>query len=144
MSGLWNQKSTEGVEDYAVELKRLYDKGNATRPLVIRQDDLLRRYQYGLADRKVAQQVEFVKEPKTIDEAVVEVVPYMESSRRVKGSDGYADKKASTWLGQLTLLIWILTQMSVVKGWRGYHKIQKSQQSQHKLTLRQISTCFSY
>ena len=88
-----NQKSTESVEDYAVELKRLYDKGHATRPLVIRQEDLLRRFLYGLADRKVAQQVEFVKEHKTIDEAVVEVVSYMESSRRVKGSDGYADKK---------------------------------------------------
>ena len=41
----------------------------------------------------MAQQVEFVKEPKTIDAAVIEVVCYMESSRRVKGSDGYADKK---------------------------------------------------
>ena len=39
-----NQKSTEGVEDYAVELKGLYDKGHATRPLVIRQEDLLRRF----------------------------------------------------------------------------------------------------
>ena len=39
-----NQKSTESVEDYAVELKPLYDKGHATRPLVIRQEDLLRRF----------------------------------------------------------------------------------------------------
>ena len=81
------QKSSESVEEFAVDLKRLYDKGHASRPLAIRQEDLLRRFLDGLADRKVAHQVEFVKEPTTLEEAVVEVVSYHESTKRGKASE---------------------------------------------------------
>ena len=81
------QKPAESVEDYAVELKRLYDKGHAGRPHSIRQEDLLRRFLDGLADRKISHQVEFVKEPSSIDEAVVEIVSYQEATRRGKSTE---------------------------------------------------------
>ena len=80
-----NQRSGESVEEYAVELKRLYDKGFANRPSTIRQEDLLRRFLDGLSDVKASQQVEFVKEPTNIDIAVVEVKAYQETSRQSKG-----------------------------------------------------------
>ena len=64
-----NQKVSETVEDYSAELKRLYDKGYATRPSSVRQEDLLRKFLDGLLDHKVRQQVEFVKQPTDIDEA---------------------------------------------------------------------------
>ena len=86
-----NQKPNESVKTYANELKRLYDKGHSSRPLAIRQEDLLRRFLDGLADRKVAQQIEFVKEPKTVEEAVVEVVTYQDSAKRNK-YDSHSDK----------------------------------------------------
>ena len=79
-----NQKVNESVEDYAVELKRLYDKGHSNRPPAIRQEDLLRRFLDGLLDHKAKQQVEFVKQPQSIEEAVTEVVTFLESSRRTK------------------------------------------------------------
>ena len=77
-----NQKVNESVEDYAVELKRLYDKGHSNRPHAIRQEDLLRRFLDGLLDHKARQQVEFVKQPQSIEEAVTEVVTFLESSRK--------------------------------------------------------------
>ena len=87
-----NQKSNESVVEYANELKRLYDKGHSSRPSSIRQEDLLRRFLDGISDRKIAHQIEFVKEPKSLDEAVVEVVAYQEGSKRCRGNDNY-DKK---------------------------------------------------
>ena len=74
----------ESVEDYAVELKRRYDKGHSNRPPAIRQEDLLRHFLDGLLDHKAKQQVEFVKQPQSIEEAVTEVVAFLESSRRTK------------------------------------------------------------
>lgn len=77
-----NQKSGETVEDYAAELKRLYDKAHATRDVTVRNEDLLRRFLDGLNDDKARFHVEYVKEPADIDEAVYEVVHFLETRTR--------------------------------------------------------------
>ena len=76
-----NQKPGETVEDYAAELKKLYSKAHSRRDPVTREEDLLRRFFDGLQEDKVRTQVEFVKDPKTLDEAVDAVVGYMETSK---------------------------------------------------------------
>ena len=73
------QKHDESVEDYATDLKRLYDKAFPERSADIRQVDLLQYFLNGLYDDKARQQVEFIKEPQTIDDAVRDVVTFQES-----------------------------------------------------------------
>ena len=74
-----NQKMDESVEDYAAELNRLYDKAHARRDQATRREDLLRRFLDGLANDKARFHVEYVKEPADIDEAVYEVVNYLQT-----------------------------------------------------------------
>ncbi len=71
------EKASETVEEYAAELKRLYDKAHKDRDRRTRQQDLLRRFLDGLLDNKARFQVEFVKTPDSIDDAVYEVVSYL-------------------------------------------------------------------
>ena len=70
------------VEAYAGELKRLYDKAHPHRDEETRREDLLQRFLDGIANEEASFQVEYVKEPVTIDEAVYEVVNYIESQRK--------------------------------------------------------------
>ena len=44
------QKPGESVEEYAAELKRLYDKTHANRDWETRREDLLRRFLDGICD----------------------------------------------------------------------------------------------
>ena len=76
------QKSYESFEDYSNELKRLYDKAYPSRPASIRREDLLQKFLSGLSSRKVRKAVEFVKQPNSVEEAVVEAVNYVESSKK--------------------------------------------------------------
>ena len=76
------QEPGETVEAYAGELKRLYDKAHPHRDENTRREDLLQRFLDGIACEEASFQVEYVKEPITIDEAVYEVVNYMESQRK--------------------------------------------------------------
>ncbi len=69
-----DQKTGESPEEYAAELKKLYDKAHAQRDSVTRQEDLLRRFLDGLRDEQAKFHVEYVREPHTIDAAVFEVV----------------------------------------------------------------------
>ncbi|MCG8033222.1 MAG: hypothetical protein JAZ03_13720 [Candidatus Thiodiazotropha taylori] len=87
-----NQKVSETAEEYAAELKRLYDKAYSKRDSETRQEDLLRRFLDGLYDDKARFQVEYVKEPKTIDEAVFFVVDFEETRRKPSMYEG-SDKK---------------------------------------------------
>ena len=77
-----SQKPGETVEEFVAELKRLYDKGHPLRDRRTREEDLLRRFFDGLLDDRARQQVEYVKDPKTIDEAAYEVVNFTEMKRR--------------------------------------------------------------
>ena len=72
------QKSGEKVEDYAAELKRLYDKAYPRRDYETRTEDLVRKFFDGVNDEKARFHVEYVKEPTNIDEAVFEIVNFQE------------------------------------------------------------------
>lgn len=80
-----DQKNGETVEEYAAALKELYDKAHPERDEQTREEDLLRRFLDGLLDEKAKVQVEFVKAPYSIDEAVYEVVNFCETQNRVYG-----------------------------------------------------------
>lgn len=88
-----SQHQGESVEDYAAELKRLYDKAHANRDKETRREDLLRRFLDGLLDDRARFQVEFTKEPEDIDDAVYEVVNFLETRKRTKASSDQSDRK---------------------------------------------------
>ena len=77
-----SQKANETVEEYAAELKRLYDKAHANRDEGTRREDLLRRFLDGLFDEKARFQVEYIREPRDIDEAVYQVVDFLDTRHR--------------------------------------------------------------
>ena len=77
-----NQNAGESAEDYAAELKRLYDKAHSNRDVETRREDLLRRFLDGVIDDSARFQLEYVKEPQDIDDAVYEVVNFTETKRR--------------------------------------------------------------
>jgi hypothetical protein len=86
-----SQKPHESVEEYAADLKRLYDKAHSARDPETRKEDLLRRFLDGLNDDHARFHVEFVKDPSNIDEAVYEVVNFIDTkkrSRAAENSDG--------------------------------------------------------
>jgi hypothetical protein len=77
-----NQRKGETVEEYAADLKRLYDRAHGYRSEDTRQEDLMRRFLDGLLDDEARFEVEFHKEPSTIDEAVYFVVTFLQTRRR--------------------------------------------------------------
>ena len=48
------------MEDYAADLKRLYDKAHGYRNRRIRDEDLVRRFLCGLSDDELRAEVEYV------------------------------------------------------------------------------------
>ena len=88
-----NQRPSQSAEDYAAELKMLYDKAYPSRDRKTRDEDLLRRFLSGLHDRETKFQVEYVKNPKNIDAAVDEVVNFQEV-RRMQGKTVKSIKRA--------------------------------------------------
>ena len=72
-----NQNSGESVEEYAAELKCLYDKAHSNRDAETHCEDLLRRFLDGISDDSARSQVEYVKEPQDIDDAVFKVVNFI-------------------------------------------------------------------
>ena len=82
------QKVGESIDSYAAELKRLYDKAYPDRDRRTRKEDLLRRFMEGLVDDDARHSVEFVRAPDDIDEAVFEVVNFMDSRRRSSTTEG--------------------------------------------------------
>lgn len=94
-----NQKPAESVEEYAAELKRLYDKAYVKRDKNTRREDLLRRFLDGLIDEKASFQVEYIRDPEDIDEAVFEVVSFTAAKQhqtaREQSSDFKRSKKAT-------------------------------------------------
>ena len=87
-----DQNSGESIEEYAAELKRLYDKAHSNRDSETRREDLLRRFLDGILDERARFQVEYVKEPEDIDQAVYEVVNFLETRKRGTTS-GRQEKK---------------------------------------------------
>jgi hypothetical protein len=79
------QKVNESLEEYAAELKRLYDKAHTRRDPETRQHDLLRRFLDGLQDESARFEIEYFKTPNDIDEAVSLTVEYLETRKIVTG-----------------------------------------------------------
>ena len=88
-----SQKPGEPVEEYAADLKRLYDKAHANRDQETRREDLLRRFLDGLTDDKARFHIEYVKEPLDMDEAVYEVVNFQETKRRPQQYDDGMERR---------------------------------------------------
>ena len=82
-----NQKYGETVEEYAADLKKLYDKAHVRRDRETRREDLLRRLLDGLADDKARFHVEFIKEPNDIDNAVFQVVCFQQTKQTNRNTD---------------------------------------------------------
>ena len=91
-----NQNAGESAEDYAAELKRLYDKAHSNRDVETRREDLLRRFLDGVIDDSARFQVEYVKEPRDIDDAVYEVVNFTETKRRPPTDPGDSRSRRPT------------------------------------------------
>ena len=93
------QKPGETAEEFAADLKRLYDRAHGYRDRRTRDEDLVRRFLDGLRDEEVRMEVEFNKEPQNIDEAVYHVVNWVqiknvsrgERRRRVNVCQSYED-----------------------------------------------------
>lgn len=68
----------ESPEEFAAELKRLYDKARPTRNTRTRREDLVSHFLAGLNDDQARIYVELNKDPQTLDEAVLHVVHYNE------------------------------------------------------------------
>lgn len=79
------QKHGETAEDYAADLKRLYNKAHGYRDRITRDEDLVRHFLDGLYDEDVRLEVEFHKEPKNIDEAVYQVVNLVQLRNSCRG-----------------------------------------------------------
>ena len=88
-----NQKPGESVEEYAAELKRLYDKAHTDRSANTRKEDLLRRFLNGLQDDRARFEIEYHKEPDNIDEAVSHVVNYTEAKRKLIAPEHNYDRR---------------------------------------------------
>jgi hypothetical protein len=69
-----SQRHGETLEEFAQELKRLYDRAHCGRDGRTRDEDLVRRFLDGLYDEEIRFEVEFNKEPRTIDEALYHAV----------------------------------------------------------------------
>ena len=76
------QRNGEMLEEYAADLKRLYDKAHAYRDKRTRQEDLVRKFLDGLQDDDMRFELEFSKEPNTIDEAVLYAVNWVQLKGR--------------------------------------------------------------
>lgn len=90
-----NLKAGETAEKFAAEIKRLYDKAYPNRDNNTRKEDLLRRFLDGLLDEKTRFHVEYTKDPDDIDQAVEEVVNYLETSNRARNSEKEKKNKYS-------------------------------------------------
>ena len=71
----------ESEDDYAVELKRLYNKVHSNRVAETRRQDLLRRFVDGIVDESARFHVEYTKEPYDVDGAAFEVVNCFQTRR---------------------------------------------------------------
>ena len=71
----------------------MYDKAHSNRDENTRQEDLLWRFFDGLYNQKARFQVEYVKEPRDIDEAVYQVVDFQETRNPPLYNEGNGDRR---------------------------------------------------
>ena len=88
--GKRTQKYDETVEEYAAELKRLYDKAYPERNSEMRRQLLLQQFLNGIRDKNAKFAVEYYKEPNSIEDAIHHVVPYLEAQQGPKGGNWHS------------------------------------------------------
>ena len=81
------QKYDESIEEYAAELKRIYDKAYPGRNPEMRRQLLLQQFLSGLKDKEAKFAVEYYKEPNSLEEAVHHVVTYIEAQQGSKSQN---------------------------------------------------------
>jgi len=81
------QQHSESVEEYAANLKMLYDKGHPHRDRRTRDEDLVRQFLDGLLDQDARFEVEFNKEPSNIEDAVFYAVSFLQITKSTHKSD---------------------------------------------------------
>ena len=69
------------IQEFAADIKMLYDKGFPRIDRDTRREDLLRTFLAGLQNNDARIHVELNKEPRTIDEALYHVINYIETCR---------------------------------------------------------------
>ena len=87
----------ESVEEYAAELKRLYDKAYPCKNREMRQQLLLQQFLTGLRDKQAKFAVEYFKEPNSIEDAVHNGITYMEAQHgQLSEARGYNKHRSKT------------------------------------------------
>ena len=81
------QKYDESIEEYAAELKRIYDKAYPGRNPEMRRQLLLQQFLSRLKDKEAKFAVEYYKEPNSLEEAVHHVVTYTEAQHGSKSQN---------------------------------------------------------
>jgi len=99
-----SQRQGEKLEDYAADLKMLYDKAHSYRDRRTRQEDLVRRFLDGLLDDEMRFELEFNKDPRTIDEAVYYAVTWVQLKGRNRHSVVRPEEYMKTVMKNLTVM----------------------------------------
>ena len=81
------QPKGESIEEYAADVKRLYDWAHPNRDAKTRQEDLVSKFLQGLWDTKARQYIELHKDPSTIEEAVQQVAAYLSDTSDPNNND---------------------------------------------------------
>ena len=77
-----NKKASESIEQYVADLRKLYDKAHPNRNHKVREEDILKRLLNGLGDEKAAFHVQVVKNIKSVDKAVSEIINFQEVKKK--------------------------------------------------------------
>lgn len=92
------QGRNESLEEYAADIKRLYDWAHPNRDASTRQEDLISKFLQGLWDSKARQYIELHREPSSIEEAVQQVAAYMSvTSNSVPNDERRPIRQARTY-----------------------------------------------
>ena len=92
-----DQEASESEKTYVAELKSMYDKAYPQCDSTSQDEDLLCRFLNGLMDQRAHQQVEFVKNPANIDDALDEIVRYQESHQSGQPQRDNSSKAFKAW-----------------------------------------------
>ena len=78
------QTPSQSVEELAIYIKVLYDKAFPNRDQRNQKEDMVSKFFEALTDTNAKAQVQFVKNPRNIDDAVKYVVHYTETYKSRK------------------------------------------------------------
>ena len=88
------QYFNESIEEYAAELKHLYDKSYPGKKSEMRRQLLLQQFMNRLKDKKAKFAVEYYKEPTSIEDAVYHVVTCMKTQQGPHFENGNSTRRS--------------------------------------------------